>query len=68
VTNLVPCRWGQDKLQDVSDPNYPPYLELLPTDPQTEKGAKYFYILKGDQYFVYTGYETKKCLIIAERF
>jgi len=45
VTNLVPCRWGQDKLQDVSDPNYPPYWNFCRLILR-QKGSKVFLYLE----------------------
>ena len=37
------CEWGKDPLQDITDLNYPPYLSVLPQDPDTDKGVSYFY-------------------------
>jgi hypothetical protein len=37
------CDWGKDGIFDISDPSYPPYLEKLPLDPDSEKGGQYYY-------------------------
>lgn len=37
------CDWGKDGIFDISDPSYPPYLEKLPIDPDSEKAVEYYY-------------------------
>lgn len=38
------CKWGVDAVADLGDPNYPPYINPLPRDPQQGKGRYYLYI------------------------
>lgn len=53
-----PCEWGQDGLRDESDPDYPPYLQTLPGDPQWEKGIKYVYLSNTTRFQLYTSLES----------
>jgi len=40
---FAPCRWGEDSLRDLSDPEFPPYIVKLHADPQTDMGVSYLY-------------------------
>lgn len=48
--SFIPCRWGEDALEDVSDPSYPDYLSRIPVDPQNDYGVKYRYISNGRRF------------------
>jgi type II secretory pathway pseudopilin PulG len=55
----APCEWGNDSLSDVFDPEYPPYIDTLPMDPQGSAGAHYTYISNKNRFQLYTGLEGK---------
>ena len=55
--NPVPCEWGKDSLRDTSDPDYPPYMELLPQDPHYKNGAYYVYLSNGNRFQIYGALE-----------
>ncbi len=57
VINWIPCNWGVDGLRDVMDPNYPPYLAILPVDPQNSQGVHYTYFSDGKTFQIYTSLE-----------
>lgn len=44
LATFAPCEWGGDSLADTEDPSYPPYLAIIPLDPNSEDGFKYIYI------------------------
>ncbi|MBI4059292.1 hypothetical protein HY404_03580 [Candidatus Microgenomates bacterium] len=45
--NLRPCEWGFDKLVDLRDPTYPPYLDPIPLDPRQGQGNSFYYLSDG---------------------
>jgi type II secretory pathway pseudopilin PulG len=53
------CEWGKDGLFDLTDENVLPYLKILPTDPQKDKGLIYVYISNGKRYQIYAALEGK---------
>ncbi len=53
------CEWGEDPLRDVTDPDYPSYLELLPIDPKAQKGTDYLYISNVSYFQLYGALEGK---------
>ena len=55
----APCEWGKDSLSDVFDAEYPPYIEVLPLDPQSSMGAYYTYISNKSRFQLYAGLEGK---------
>jgi type II secretory pathway pseudopilin PulG len=55
----APCEWGNDSLSDVFEPEYPPYIDTLPMDPQGSAGAYYTYISNKNRFQLYTGLEGK---------
>ncbi|MBU0572265.1 hypothetical protein KKH23_01175 [Patescibacteria group bacterium] len=55
----APCEWGKDSLSDVFDPEYPPYVNTLPSDPQSSMGAYYTYISNENRFQLYAGLEGK---------
>jgi type II secretory pathway pseudopilin PulG len=57
VINWIPCEWGKDNLRDVTDPSYPPYLAVLPVDPQNSEGVHYTYFSNGKTFQIYTSLE-----------
>jgi len=57
VSGYVPCQWGKDALQDVTDLSYPKYIDVLPEDPQTKSGVNYVYISDGKSYKILASYE-----------
>lgn len=53
------CEWGKDPLRDISDPDYPAYLESLPEDPDTAEGVDYYYISNIGRFQLYAALEGK---------
>ena len=53
------CEWGEDALKDIVDPNFPPYLDPIPTDPQRQKGIKYHYLSNGRRFQILAYLEGK---------
>lgn len=53
------CRWGQDPLRDITDLSYPAYIDPLPTDPNTSKGADYFYVSNISYFQIFGALEGK---------
>ncbi len=53
------CEWGQEGLKDVSDPEHPPYIEVLPTDPNSKKGVSYQYVSNSTYFQVFGALEGK---------
>jgi hypothetical protein len=51
------CEWGKDGLYDLTDENVLPYLKILPTDPQKDKGLYYVYFSNGKRYQIYAALE-----------
>jgi type II secretory pathway pseudopilin PulG len=51
------CEWGKDGIRDLTDYNVLPYLKILPTDPQKDKGLIYFYISNGKRYQIFASLE-----------
>jgi hypothetical protein len=57
----VSCEWGKDALADVSDPSYPPYLDLLPQDPLAYfKQYHYVYISDKESFLLLAHLENTK--------
>jgi type II secretory pathway pseudopilin PulG len=56
--DFVPCEWGEDSIRDIFDDSYPPYLENLPKDPQSDKGAQYLYLSTGSHFQLYAALES----------
>lgn len=52
-----PCEWGQDGLKDVFDPEYPPYLKVLPVDPHKTRGVSYLYLSSSSHFQLYASLE-----------
>lgn len=55
--NLEPCDWGKDVLTDPSDPSFPPYLSVIPIDPDNKKGVSYRYISNGKRFQILASLE-----------
>jgi hypothetical protein len=53
LASLRGCEWGVDGLRDVTDDNYPPYLEKLHSDPQKGQGLNYLYLSNTRRYQLY---------------
>jgi hypothetical protein len=53
------CEWGKDGIYDLTDENVLPYLKILPTDPQKDKGLTYVYFSNGKRYQIYAYLEGK---------
>jgi type II secretory pathway pseudopilin PulG len=51
------CSWNKDSLADLSDPNYPAYMRIIPGDPWTGKGWSYYYLSNGSTYQIYGSFE-----------
>lgn len=47
VGDLVPCDWGRDKLEDLTSNGQGVYMNILPREPNYQKGAAYRYISDG---------------------
>lgn len=47
---LSPCIWGVDKLVDLADPTYPPYLDVIPADPKSKDSYFYVYFSNTREY------------------
>lgn len=47
------CNWGEDAFRDVTDDNYPAYMERLPSDPKKDKGLTYIYFSDMTRYQLY---------------
>lgn len=54
-----PCTWGKDPLRDIKDPSYPPYLKVIPADPDTNSGAAYTYVSDGEHFQLLASLEDK---------
>jgi len=54
------CIWGKDPLRDMNDLTYPPYINMLPGDPDTGKGVSYIYVSNGYHYQLYAALEGRK--------
>lgn len=57
TVNFSPCDWGKDGLTDLSDPNFPAYLKVLPIDPQSVSGLTYVYLSDGKRFQIYASLE-----------
>lgn len=51
------CTWGKDALRDISDLSYPPYMSIIPADPDTGLGASYTYVSDGEHYQILAALE-----------
>lgn len=54
-----PCGFGKSSLADLSDSSYPPYLKLIPNDPQAAKGRTYYYFSSSSRFQIYGSLEGK---------
>lgn len=59
IVNFIPCEWGKDSLRDVTDPNFLPYLKVIPQDVDKDKGASYRYFSNGRRFQLYAFLEGK---------
>lgn len=57
--NLVPCQWGRDKLADLRDLNYPPYLNPIPLDPRQGQGYSFYYISNSSEFQIFASLERR---------
>ncbi|MBI4029217.1 MAG: hypothetical protein HY376_02530 [Candidatus Blackburnbacteria bacterium] len=55
--NPQECRWGLDGLKDLSDPNYPAYIDFFPRDPQSDS-RDYIYISDTRNYQLFASLES----------
>lgn len=53
------CEWGKSSLADLSDSSYPPYMKLIPDDPESSKGRSYCYFSNGSRFQIYGSLEGK---------
>lgn len=53
------CEWGKAALADLSDSSYPPYMKLIPNDPQSKGGPAYYYLSDGGRFQIYGALEGK---------
>lgn len=58
LENLVACEWGNSKLLDINDINYPNYLTRIPDDPRPDR-FYYFYYSDGESFRIYGHFEGK---------
>lgn len=54
------CVWGKDSLRDLSDETHPPYLEVIPGDPDSKDGSTYFYVSNTKNFQVFAYLEDEK--------
>lgn len=59
IVKFSPCEWGKDKIVDLNDPNYPPYINSLPLDPQTGQGSYYVYLSNAKRFQILASLEGK---------
>lgn len=52
VVNLIPCNWGKDALVDLTPGSQRVFMEVIPGDPQWDKGVSYMYFSDGARYQV----------------
>lgn len=52
VVNLIPCNWGKDALVDLTPGSQRVFMEVIPGDPQYNKGISYMYFSDGQRYQV----------------
>lgn len=57
--NARACEWGQDALRDISDPDFPAYLERLPIDPRNGQGRTYIYFSTGNNFQILASLESE---------
>lgn len=57
LEGLDPCDWGIDAIADLSDPNYPSYIETIPKDPKIDEGLSYYYLSNGKRFQLYSHLE-----------
>ncbi len=53
------CKWGESSLTDLSDSSYPPYMKLIPNDPEGGSERSYYYFSNGSRFQIYGGLEGK---------
>lgn len=56
---LVSCQWGKDKLADVTDSNYPAYMNVIPGDPKGTEGLAYLYLSNTVRFQIFSYLEGK---------
>lgn len=54
-----PCDFGKASLADLADGSYPPYMKLIPDDPEASKGYSYYYFSNGSRFQIYGSLEGK---------
>lgn len=59
IVNLIPCRWGQDALVDLTPGSTKIYDKVLPGDPNLDKGRSYAYFSDGSIYQIFASFEGK---------
>lgn len=59
VLTFRPCQWGIESWPRL-DPDKPLYLERIPSDPQHDQGARYYFVSNGKHYQLFAGLEGKK--------
>jgi len=57
--SLAPCEWGKDALEDVNDPDFPPYIKTMPIDPKSREGFAYVYLSNGKRFQILAALEGK---------
>lgn len=57
--NVVPCRWGVDKLADLSDLSYPAYLSSIPGDPRESEDISFYYLSNRANFQIFAHLERK---------
>ena len=57
LIGLVECQWGEDSLMDVLDHNYPHYLEVISSDPESDRGDEYVYFSNGERFQIFGSFE-----------
>lgn len=59
VGNLVPCDWGKDKLEDLTSNGQVVFMNILPREPNYQKGSNYRYISDGQHTQILVSLEGK---------
>lgn len=57
--NLVPCDWGKDRFEDLTSGGQTVYMNILPREPNYQKGAAYRYVSDGQHTQIFVSLEGK---------
>lgn len=57
VVDLIACEWGKDKFVNLTPGSNNVYMQILPRDPDYQKGAAYLYYSDGARYQIFARME-----------